>query len=166
MKSFKDATGRDWEIAINVDAIKRLKGSEVAINLLDLVNKESNLIQRFCSDPILLVDTLYVLCKVQADSKGISDEDFGRSMGGDALEHATTALLEEVANFFPQGKRQVLLRAIEKINQIQSTANQAAMKFLNSGAIDQELQQRLSEISGGLPASLESTLAPTPSENS
>ena len=40
-----------------------------------------------------------------AEKQKISDEDFGRGLGGDAIDSATTALLEELVDFFPQRRR-------------------------------------------------------------
>ncbi len=97
MKTFNDNAGRTWTVAINVDAIKRVK-SLLGINLLEAV--EGKLIEQLVSDPVMLCDVLYVLCKPEADAKQVSDEDFGRSMAGDAIDHGTTCLLEELVDFF------------------------------------------------------------------
>src|SRR5690606_18405993 len=108
MKTFNDNAGRTWTVAINVDAIKRVK-SLLGVNLLDAV--EGKLIEQLVSDPVMLCDVLYVLCKPEADAKQVSDEDFGRSMAGDAIDHGTTCLLEELVDFFPMAKRQEIGRA-------------------------------------------------------
>ena len=76
MRTFTDNTGRAWTIAINVDAIKRVKAL-AKVNLLEAV--EGKLIERLVSDPVLLCDVVYTLCKPQADQLDVSDEDFGRA---------------------------------------------------------------------------------------
>ena len=60
MKTFKDNAGRTWTVAINVDAVKRVRAM-LEIDLLEAV--EGKLIQRLRDDPILLCDVLYVICK-------------------------------------------------------------------------------------------------------
>src|SRR5207247_1616024 len=70
--------------------------------------------ERVFADPILFVNVLYVLCKAQADSRNVSDYDFGAAMNGDALEDASIAILEEVADFSPSQKREVLRQVIRK----------------------------------------------------
>jgi hypothetical protein len=108
MKTFNDNAGRTWTVAINVDAIKRVK-SLLSVNLLEAV--EGKLIEQLVSDPVMLCDVLYVLCKPEADAKQVTDEDFGRAMAGDAIDLGTTCLLEELVDFFPLAKRQVLAKA-------------------------------------------------------
>jgi hypothetical protein len=91
MHTFSDTQGRPWTITLNVDAIRRVR-SVLNINLLDAI--EGRLLERLITDPVLLCDILFVVIQPEAIAKGISDEDFGRSLGGDVLDVATTALLE------------------------------------------------------------------------
>ena len=69
---------------------------------------------------------LYVLCKPEADERNVSDEDFGRAMAGDAIEQATTTLLEELVDFFPKGRRELLAKALGKIRTLETMALKAA----------------------------------------
>src|SRR5687767_1850112 len=119
MKTFQDNAGRTWTVQVNVDAIKRVRDL-AKVDLLEVV--EGKLIERLVSDPILLCDVLYCVCKVEADAQGISDGDFGRAMGGDAIDGATAALLEELVGFFPQGRRKVLAKALAKLRNLEGTA--------------------------------------------
>ena len=91
MRAFTDNAGRSWSLAVNVDAIKRVK-SLLGVNLMDAV--EGTLLEKLVSDPVLLCDVIYAVCKPQADAQGVRDEDFGRAMAGDAIDLATTAMLE------------------------------------------------------------------------
>ncbi len=98
MRQFKDNENRDWIIAINVAVLKRVK-QLLDVDLLDVAG--GGLIERLASDPVLLVDVLYAVCKPQAMGAGVSDEQFGEAMAGDVIESATVALLEELVLFFP-----------------------------------------------------------------
>ena len=91
MHTFNDTLGRTWTVTINVDAIRRVR-SLLDINLLDAI--EGKLLERLVTDPVLLCDILFALVQPEAQAKSVSDEDFGRALGGDVLDHATTALLE------------------------------------------------------------------------
>src|SRR5690606_30386907 len=95
MTTFNDTTGRTWTISINVDAIRRVR-SLLNVNRLDAV--DGKLLEQLVVDPVLLCDILFALVKPEADAKNVTDEDFGRALGGDALDHATTALLEGLAD--------------------------------------------------------------------
>ncbi|QDU76883.1 hypothetical protein Pan97_39400 [Bremerella volcania] len=146
MKTFNDNAGRTWTVAINVECIKRVK-TLLSVNLLDAI--EGKLIEQLVSDPILLCDVIFAICKPEADTKEISDEEFGRAMAGDAIDNATTALLEELVDFFPSGKRQVLAKALAKLKTFQSKAVETASKRLDDPRLDQQLEALLSE--GELP---------------
>ena len=146
MKTFTDNAGRTWTVAINVDCIKRVK-TLLAVNLLDAI--EGKLIEDLVSDPVLLCDVIYAVCKPEADTKEVSDEEVGRARAGDAIDNATTALLEELVDFFPSGKRQVLAKALAKLKTFQTKAVETASKRLDDPKLDQQLEALLKE--GELP---------------
>lgn len=116
MKTFKDNLGRPWTLSINVDSLKRVRGM-ISINLLDAL--DGDLIEKLSSDPILLCDVVYALVKIDADKAGITDSQFGESMAGESIEHATVALLEELVSFFPLRRRQVLTKALLKFQEVE-----------------------------------------------
>jgi hypothetical protein len=163
MKTFKDNAGRSWTVAINVAAVKRVK-SLLDVNLMEAV--EGDLLERLSVDPILLCDVVYVLCKPEADEQGVSDEQFGQAMAGDAIEHATNAMLEELVDFFPLAKRRALAKAFEKLKMVEEKASLHAMKLLDDPKFDAQIDAALNEITvsaSSLVASLASTPADTPS---
>ena len=87
MHTFADTQGRTWTVTINVDVIRRVR-SLLSINLLEAI--EGRLLERLITDPVLLCDILFVVIQPEAVAKGISDEDFGRSLGGDVLDGNST----------------------------------------------------------------------------
>ena len=146
MRTFNDNAGRTWTLAINVDAVRRVR-SIVNVDLLEAV--EGKLIEKLVGDPILLCDVIYVICKPEADQRSVSDEDFGRSMAGDAIDHATTSLLEELVDFFPKSRRALLTKALGKFRQLETKAIQLVDKQLDDPKLEEkvlgQLQQKLSE---------------------
>jgi hypothetical protein len=150
VKTFADNTGRTWSIAINVGAVKRVRAS-LDVNLLDAV--EGKLIERLVSDPILLCDVIFVLCQQEAETRGITDEQFGQAMAGDAIDAATSALLEELVDFFPTGKRQVLTKALAKLKAFEAKAIELASKRLDDPALEQQLNQALEQLPAVTPGS-------------
>ena len=152
MKTFSDNTGRAWSLAINVDAVKRVKAL-VNVDLLQAV--EGKLIEQLVADPILLCDVVFCLCKPQADQLGVSDEDFGRSMAGDAIEQATGAMLEELVDFFPSRRRALLTKAVGKFKTLQDTVLTAAEARLDSGMIEKRLAVELAALDAEITATLQ-----------
>ncbi len=160
MKTFNDNAGRTWTIAINVDAIKRVR-SLLDVDLLEIV--EGKLIEKLIRDPVLLCDVVYAVCKPEADAKGVSDEDFGRAMAGDAIEHATKALLEDLVGFSPSPRdRANLQRVLATTWNVMDRARDLVEKRLESGELEQVVEQALATAgssSGAAPESSASTPA-------
>lgn len=107
MSTFKDAGGKEWVIDVDVDGIRACR-DRVDYDLVDISEESVN---KLYDDPVLLVDVIWILCESQATGKKISDVEFGRSLRGDAIEGATAALLESIADFFP-GSRRLLLKKV------------------------------------------------------
>lgn len=129
MPSFKDTTGREWLVVVNVAQVKRVR-EQLKINLAD--PNEGNLLEQL-TDPVTFVDVLFVLCQSQAKEAGVSDVQFGESMGGDALDEALMALGGALADFFRGPKRAIWLNAVK-----------LTRKHL--AAIDKVLTERADEI--------------------
>ena len=141
MHTFADTQGRTWTVTINVDVIRRVR-SLLNINLLEAV--EGRLLERLITDPVLLCDILFVVIQPEAVTKDISDEDFGRSLGGDVLDLATTALLEELVDFFPSAKRTVFRKALIKLKQLETLAIETATQRLESSELEQRMRAAIS----------------------
>ena len=140
MKTFTDISGRIWTITVTVDTIKRVR-SLTDTNLLDLTN--GKLMQELADDTCKLVDVLFAVCKPEADSKNITDEDFGRSLAGDATDNAQTALFEELVDFFPSRKRHILRDMLAKVKLVEDAAEKKAMTLLNDPRMMEKMQESL-----------------------
>ena len=63
---------------------------------------------------MLLVDMIYVLIQPEADERGVSDEQFGSSLGGESIMDAQDAFYEELILFFHGLRRGDLVTALKK----------------------------------------------------
>ena len=131
-----------WTVQITVATIKRVQAL-VGVNLLDVLDSKSHLLEKLSTDPILLCDVLYAICQEQAQAANITDEQFGQALAGDVIDHATTALLQELADFFPAAKRQVLKKALAKLRQVEEKALEIASAQLDSPELQQQLEHLL-----------------------
>lgn len=153
MKSFTDNAGRVWMLAVNVGAIKRVRalcGVDLnSIIELDEKNKPSaKLLERLSTDPVLLVDVLYAVCKAECDQKGVTDEDFGMAMGGDAVEHATTALLDEIIDFFPAPKRLAFQKILSATRRFEEIARKRLDALMADGEFENKMVSALEQLTG------------------
>ena len=158
MKTFTDNTDRTWTININVDAIKRVRGL-LSVDLLDAVS--GGLVERLIRDPILLCDVIYAVCKPQAEDLAVTDQEFGRAMAGDVIDHATKALLEELVSFSPSPRdRAILRRVLETTWTVMEKARDLIETRLADGELERTAEQALAPLrnssgdSPGSPASI------------
>lgn len=142
MPSFDDNKGRTWVLEINVNTVKRVR-SLADCDLLDTENGE--IIRRLSSDPILLCDVLFAICKPQAEEKGISDVEFGKGLAGDAIADATEALLEALANFFPGRRASLLKGALQKMETVEEKYLDKVEAKLNSPEMMDQMEAELEE---------------------
>ncbi|MCC6427316.1 MAG: hypothetical protein IT435_10910 [Phycisphaerales bacterium] len=161
MRVFKDNAGRQWTVEINVAALKRVRGL-TGTDLMQVI--EGTLIEKLIRDPILLCDVVYAICKPEADTRSppVTDEEFGRAMAGDAIEAATTAVLEELVGFCPSPRdRANLGRVLQATTKVMERARDLVEKKLNSGELDR-LADRLLETAGNSSGSAPESSASTP----
>jgi hypothetical protein len=115
--TFRDAEGRNWTVAVNVNGMKAVK-TLLGLELHRLFDNKLQPLADLFADPPKLVDVLYVLCKDQADKAAISDEDFGRAMYGDALSDAADAFFGAVVDFVPDRANRKALRKFRDASRI------------------------------------------------
>ena len=153
MKSFTDNLGRTWTLVVNVAAIKRVRAlCGIDLNAIVEIDKNNNptaeLLERLSTDPVLLVDVLYAVCKPECEQKSVSDEDFGAAMAGDAIEQATSALLDEVVDFFPTAKRAALQKILAATRRIEALAKKKLENILADSAFEEKLVSELERSTG------------------
>ena len=131
MTSFKDREGRVWDLSINLGSLKRIKAA-TGLDMLDLnvaAKQRSDVFERLSTDPITLADALCAVCRPQMDARGIDDDTFASALGGEAINDALVAIVEEWADYFHQ------------------RGNEVAAAFLHHMlAMIKELRQRLNEV--------------------
>jgi hypothetical protein len=111
MRSFKDATGREWEIAGSLLTFQRIR-SNCGVDMLTLPTTQECLKQ--IQDPYTLGRVLYEACAEQCERRGVSPEAFAGAFNADALTEATDALVGETIFFCRKDLRPALTMAFEK----------------------------------------------------
>ena len=160
MKSFTDNLGRAWTLVVNVATIKRVRAL-CGVDLNSIIEVEegkpsAKLLERLSTDPVLLVDVLYAVCKNECDSKNVSDEDFGSAMAGDAIEHASAALLDEIIDFFPEAKRQAFRKILSASRRFEQAARKRLETMLADSGFEEKLASEVERLTGLSPSAPES----------
>lgn len=109
MKTFKDSTGKAWTININLGMIETVKALH-GINLHELFADDMKLIGTLFDDPPLLANVLWTVC----GNSGPVSPEFLAGLGGDELEAAANALIEDIIDFFPKRRRETLRAMVAK----------------------------------------------------
>lgn len=97
MRRFTDNAGREWVVSVNVAAVKRVRAL-TGVDLLGLLDPAQGVSEKL-ADPVTLCDVLFAVVQPDADRRGVTSDDFGASMAGDAIDAAVRALLPEVVDF-------------------------------------------------------------------
>ena len=156
MKTFKDTSGREWTLAITIDAVKRIRDL-LKIDLLDLFGGEPPLLTRLDTDVILLCDTIFVALKPQADTAGVSSEQFGAALGGDAIIAARDAFMEALSDFFQSLRRPEVVKAISKQTELVTAAVKLAGERIENLDVPTMLSQTFGDPSSSWQGSSGST---------
>lgn len=97
MRRFTDTKNREWEIAVTVGTAKRVRD----LVQVDLFKIHETLASLESLEGIeKLVNILFAVIEPQAKSQGVTDVDFGESLGGETLKTAWESLLGELIDFF------------------------------------------------------------------
>jgi hypothetical protein len=168
MKTFRDTEGREWAITVDVNAVKRVMksqfdylGEPLRVNLLALVEPDSDLLKKVLEYPPLLCDIAYAICKPQCDEKNTRDEDFGKAMGGDVLENVLDVILEETIDFFPAGRRTVLKKVLTKSQTFAEKAKALTTARLATGELEAAIDAVLEPELKRLESPMQGEAAPT-----
>jgi hypothetical protein len=153
VRIFKDREGTAWTIDITVTAIKRVRAG-MDIDLLTAA--EGQMLIDLADDEVKMVDLIYWLCKPEAEKRGVSDEQFGEAMLGEAIERAYDAFMEDLADFFRDpAKRRVMRTMLEKAKRLQTKQMAMIEEKLNDPKIDALIDMELKKAGDGFTKLLE-----------
>ncbi|HEX3726409.1 MAG TPA: hypothetical protein VHV08_09205 [Pirellulales bacterium] len=112
MPTYKDANDREWTIKLDSPTILRIRSATCDVERckhlqgrgctgIDLGEPTGETQYQLRRDLVMLVNTLYLLCQKEPQERGISDEQFGACVVGDAIERATGRDGRSHRRFFP-----------------------------------------------------------------
>lgn len=161
MATFKDAKDRAWTVAISIATVRRVRDRLD----IDLLSKHlPDLLEKVVGDPVHLCDVLFVCVEDEAQAAGITDEEFGRSMAGDALEGGALAFMEALRDFTPNPRDRArvgkvlatLLKAAEALrDQEEAKVEMETARLLEavtSGEISSSSQDKPESSPGDIPS--------------
>ncbi len=142
MRTFRDITGREWQLRITVWDVQRVR-EELKIDLMDMNTGETPLVSRLHVDMILLIGVIWVCVEDQAKKFEVTPEQFGRSLGGTEVQGATKAFWDELRDFFRQQGREEVAVVIEKGQELAEAVVKEATSRVAAVDPVEELRKRL-----------------------
>ena len=150
MKSFTDRQGRSWTIQINYTSLRRVR-AVTGIDLTRIVDPKSNVMEQLTGDPFVLFDCLVAILQPQLDERELTPEQFGEALDEESGDKASMALIEAIIDFFPEGKRMLLRRALTKVltaaERRQLATLDKALQAVESPEFTQAIETALDEAS-------------------
>lgn len=149
MREFRDTENRTWKVSVNVGTIKAVR-EVLNVDLNAVTQGEAagkNTLTALITDPIQVANILYVICRRQAETIGVTDEDFGYAMGGKSLADGRAALLEELVNFTPDPREQkVVTQQIMKLQELKNKAYERTLARINSPELKALMNEQLDNL--------------------
>lgn len=138
MASFKDAAGRDWQLAITYGDVKRCK-ADAGVDLgalLKAKGKEDALapLTEFLGDMEKMVTVVFCLVEAQAKKLSVTPENFAEALDGDAIERMADAFFEAFTDFCQSRLREPLRKMAAKGKEVMELARERDLKMLDRPA--------------------------------
>lgn len=111
MKTFNDAAGRTWTIALTLGTAMYVK-NKLEIDLLQPEAGEPPLLTRLGTDEMLLGEVLCALLESQFEAHKVTDADVRNAFDGKTLLAAQKAFYEELTDFFQNRGRMDRAKAV------------------------------------------------------
>lgn len=138
---FHDTQQRRWTLSLSIGTVKRVR-ELTGFDLLTFADKPQ-LLAELAGDPVRFVDVLFAIVQPQADELGVTDVDFGEGFNGQAIEEATDAFLEAMAEFFSGARQTTFKRVVARAQGKARLAESELQKALDDGTIDRVIEESL-----------------------
>lgn len=133
MPAFKTNDGKEWVVTIDAPKIRDVRTERgIDLGAVDF----GPVAQKLGNDPVELVETLWILCRAQANTLSVTAEQFGQSLTGDAIDHASDALIRARADFSPTRMRSLILKQQEMSNRIREQAATMAAQRMDDPTVE------------------------------
>lgn len=148
MKTFTDAAGRTWSIALTLGTALHVK-NKLDVDLLQPEAGEPPLLTRLGTDEMLLGEVLCALLESQFDAHNVTDADVRNGFDGKTLLAAQQAFYDELTDFFQSRGRTDRAKAVAAQATLIAKATAAIESKIETMDLDHLIDGALS---GRLPA--------------
>ena len=134
MSTYQDSNKNEWPLEIVTKTVREIKktvkdAEGEPVDLMACVN--GNLTFKLLTDPCLLVDILWTICKPYAETKGMTYDQFAAAHKGAVLDAGLEAFMEALGDFFPTPLKAALKEMYSRTKELQQTAIKAMIQSLD-----------------------------------
>lgn len=135
MAVYTDSNKNEWPLDIVTRTVKEVKknvkdADGQPVDLMSCVT--GNLTFKLMTDPCLLVDILWTICKPYAETKGLTYDQFATAHKGEVLDAALGAFIEALGDFFPKPLKAALNQMFQKTKELQQTSIDAMVQSMDN----------------------------------
>lgn len=141
MSSFKDSAGRVWQIDLTVDVLRKIKKT-LGVDLL----RDAKILTQIDTDVLAVIDMIFVAVMEQAEKLNVTDEDFGRSLGGESVERAVEAFAEALIDSFPAARKAAMRATWKRLRELQARESERMVSLVQSPKMDQAFEREMRRI--------------------
>lgn len=142
MHLFKDHTGEEWEVSLNIAVTKSIRET-LGIDLHDL-DKET--MADITTKPETLVDIISLVCTPQIKDRGLDEFGFAERLIGDAIDSAYDALVKELVFISRHSQREIVAKAWQKVKQAERKVVAAQIKMIDSPETDLKIEKMIADV--------------------
>jgi len=156
MKTFSDAAGRTWTLALTLGTAMHVK-AKLDIDLLQIESGDPPLLTRLGTDEMLLGEVLCALLDPQFEAHKVTAEEVRNAFDGRTLLAAQKAFYEELIDFFQSRGRTDRAKAVAKQMSLIQAAITAIETRIDGINVEQTIDGLMSGASPGDLASGQAT---------
>ena len=143
MKTFTDAAGRTWTLALTLGTAMKVK-AKLDIDLLQPEAGDPPLLTRLGTDEMLLGEVLCAMLEGQFETHKVTDDDVRGAFDGNTLLGAQKAFYEELIDFFRSRGRNDRAKAVAKQMAMIEAAVTAVETRIDALDIDETIRGAMS----------------------
>jgi hypothetical protein len=155
MKTFRTTDGLEWQIAVNVATVKRVRDL-AGVDLLAVVD-DAGPLQAIFGDHVKFSEVLCAAVRPQLADRDMGDDEFFATIDGAVIEAAAEALIGEIVDFFQEPRKGLLKKALAKYQEalakVNSRTTQTAEAALDQIDFEQMILAMPTSFAGASPGS-------------
>lgn len=153
MRKFKDSTGHEWSVDLNLATVRRISQAKIQTTTeevtVDLLNPDDNLLNNRLTKREVIFGIIWVICSPDfyenPESEASAEEQFAMRFDGETFEAAQEVLYEELSDFFPE-LRTTLKTLTTRLKKVKEAVDKKLSNTMEKELSDEKIDQMINGI--------------------